>query len=461
MEKSNKKSFLKGLFIGIGGTLLTALLGITVYGCASINAKGSKAFGDNEVNIVGATGTKSSDYVSSDLTSVYLDMETNGNVGYDYYLGSWENGDYLDVLDFSTEDRQAFFAVHWNVLSNGGNLYGYLSITCDSRSRFNSGTIYWALYEGSNTASSFNGDSNGSWSVNWNGQLNNNSWRLGLGFAGTPVSGVSFVYDQPLFDSSSSETSSGSVEESSVSVENFGKYYSFAKGVFPAEIAPNIEYGNIGIFESERANSSFDVYLGVTTQVNNQNYDRIALHFKSLNRSYDNYTEYVTLSGATVGTIGGGLGGGIDNNRFYCDSVTLDYYVGQGSTVSWYETVLAKCPEVFYNNSKRTVDTRLSWVFYQNEFYFSPYTLNDAVQGVSWGASLTNEQALNLIGASAYASNIGQGTWTDVFDLFGDAFGVVEVIFNMQVFPFATLGVFLLIPIVVGIVLFVVGLFKR
>lgn len=77
--------------------------------------------------------------------------------------------------------------------------------------------------------------------------------------------------------------------------------------------------------------------------------------------------------------------------------------------------------------------------------------------------------ALLLIGYTPTSTNLpshpggdSNGNWLiSTFDLIGFAFGSFISLFNVSIFPMITLGAFVLIPLTLGLILFIVNLFKR
>lgn len=452
------KSFLKGLASGVGASLLTALVAITIYGCANVNAKGAKAYGQAEVNICYESEDNVTKAETNQFGIKYSTFAVSGSGdNYHYFLYS-TIGDWEDVIGTTDFDADAPSIVYGNFTRTGDTYYVRLNADLPSSVDFLSPSFVRVYQNGAYLRDlAFVDGSSELYSFSASGSVGFETY-INL----VPASGsVGFYYNQPIFEpaSSSSDSGSSSSEASSTSEVIYWEEYTFPRDIYPQEVFPSVTWGNAGY--GPDLTGSRNVYLDMQIRYQGEFWDSIL--FRYIDASSGELTRYRWANGeeAEMGT-----GALVNPHYFYCASIQLyrTYSVGQSSYgYSSYE--LARVPSAVSDGGTPFQDTRLQWLVNDRtiEVYSADLANRPSVwSGGFWDSSIDNRQYLNIIGAStSEGGSAGGDDMSGVFNLITQAFGAVAVIFNMQIFPFATLGMFMLIPLVVGIVLFVVGLFKR
>lgn len=461
MDKQNKKSFLKGLLIGVGASVLTALLGITIYGCANVKANGAKAFGRGEVNICYESGDN---VTATDIEHFGIKFSTFAVTGtgdnYHYFLFN-TIGDWEDVLGTTDFDADAPSCVYGNFTRTGDTYYIRLNADLPSSVTFISPSFVRVYQNGSYLRDlNFVEDSSEFYSFSASGTVGFETY-INLSPAS---SSVDFYYNQPLYDesSNSSELVSSSEEGEPYSA------WSFGNGVYPAQLGLDISYGTFATFEGRTNESAFSVYIPCIVDWNGYLWDRLAIDFRRVptDLSANDAILFRCVNGESVYSNNSNVSG-----KYYGEAFRLQRLRSTGSSEQeWVDYDLATCGDWVYDVSRNRRDLNMYWIAPNRLVNILDSSLDGLTQGLT--PNIDRAGALEALGAFVYSgtgggTSGGQGGGNagdalyGVFDLIGMAFHGLTDLWSIQVLPWLTFGTCIFIPLVVIIVLGIVRLFKR
>lgn len=431
------KSFLKGLASGIGACLLTALVAVTIYGCSS--GKGAKAVNaSSAVNIIGENAE------ASDLTGYQFKVDQRfewDNVGRNVtgsskpVYGIGEQLGYVYTYDFFNPSGD-FSYIAISIATDS-----YVRLPCDiGRSGTWFASSMHILYmdaDGDDIDEKTYND------VNMRGWVTFSVTSAVMNYCKRVIIEMTSYFSFPDLEGVTLSYNGDSPNDGVPLGSLFVARSSDLGGLFASPVEG---WNNVWQIPSKNTFLAlFELNFVFTNQ--GVEYDGIRFHFFDVGTSRVERPQRNSDGSPNVAQFPIGL-----YNGYY--RLGLVEYLSNGtSTMVWEAGYGMLSDGNLYHTSGRWASDNYRSITY--------YTTG--VVGVSPRFPTLN--AIELLSLASEDTSAGSGgtavAITDTFGLITKAFGAFSVIFNMQIFPFVTLGTFMLIPLVVAVILFVVGLFKR